>query len=125
MGLASCFVGAREGIGQRVVEHLMSKPMREADTQSMLLLGGAADDEIRDLSAKLLQAQVTKPLAKWLGGADAEARAALILALISGVWTCRVLLPIKPLAGPPDAAVTSALASMLQDLVDGSLPRPR
>jgi AcrR family transcriptional regulator len=116
--LTAVFEGERENLGQRVVQYLMTKPIREADTLSMMLLG-AADEEIRELSTKNLQETLTRPLARWLGGPDAEARAVLILSVISGVWTYRVLLPIKPLSGTPDAAVVSALASMLQGLIDG------
>ncbi len=119
VGLAGFLDDARETLGQRTVQYLMTKPIHEADTLSMMLLG-AADEEIRELSTKHLRETFTRPLAKWLGGPGAEARAVLILSLISGIWTFRVLLPIKPLAGAPDAAVTSALASMLQHLVDGT-----
>lgn len=118
--MAAFFQGGREGLGLRVVQYLMTKPLHEADTLSMMLLG-AADDEIRELSTNSLQQTFTKPLAKWLDGPGAEARAVLILAAISGVWTYRGLLPIKPLSGStPDAAVVTALASMLQGLIDGA-----
>jgi hypothetical protein len=105
-------------VGQRAATYFMSKPPHEADTLSMLLLG-AADEEIRELSVKLLEEMTTKPLAAWLGGPRAEARAALLLAACSGVWMYRALLPLAPLSESPDPALVSSLASMIQRLVDG------
>jgi AcrR family transcriptional regulator len=111
--------GDRATVGRRATEQFMSKPARDADTLSMLLLG-AADEEIRDLSVQLLQERITAPLAAWIGGPKAEMRAALILAVISGVSTFRTLLPVKPLSETPDPALVSTLASMIQRLADGA-----
>ncbi|EYF06880.1 Transcriptional regulator, TetR family [Chondromyces apiculatus DSM 436] len=117
MHVTGFFEAGRERFGEHVIEYLTRKPTRDDDTLSILLLG-AGDEEIRADVTRVFQEQITKPLAEWLGGPDAEARAALILSVISGLWMYRVLLPLDPLTASMTPATKTRLATMLQALVD-------
>jgi hypothetical protein len=51
-----------------------------------------------------MRERVVVPLVEWRGGAHAESRAALLLAVVSGTWLFRHQLPVPPLTGAPDRA---------------------
>ena len=59
-------------------------------------------------------------MAKWLGSADAEARARQVLALCSGYVLYTFQLTTTPGAGRPDPAMTEWLARSVQAIVDGA-----
>ncbi|MDC0722527.1 TetR/AcrR family transcriptional regulator [Nannocystis bainbridge] len=112
----------RATVGRHIARHFFSKPVREVDTLS-ILLHAAGQPEVCDLATELLATRVIQPLARWLGPPRAEARASLVLAIISGTWLFRQALPMRAFAGGPDTSLASCLAAQIQHVVDG-LPEP-
>jgi len=122
IGLAPFLGPDRATLGRHIARYFFSKPLRDVDTLS-ILLHAAGDPEVCDLATELLNTRVIQPLAKWLGPPRAEARAALLLAIISGTWLFRQALPMRAYTGGPDTALASCLAAQIQHVVDG-LPEP-
>lgn len=111
-------LGPREQIGAHIVHYLTHKPAHDIDALSILLLA-SSDRSLRPRLRKLVQERMAAPVAEWLGGANAAGRAALLLAIVSGVWIYRHSLPVAALSGELDPATASALAQQVQALVDG------
>ncbi len=115
LGLAPFLSGDRATIGKHIVDYLMKKPTPEADGLAILLLA-ATDPSLSALLRRLIQQRLFDPLVAWLGGRHAPARAALLISIVTGVWTCRQILPLPPLTGTLDRATASSLAALLQSL---------
>jgi AcrR family transcriptional regulator len=118
MALTPFLAGARAETGRHIVDYLAHKPEHDTDSFAILLLG-ATDPSLSPALKRLIKQRLYDPLVAWLGGRDATARAALLLALVSGVWMHRRLLPVPPLVGGMDRAAMATLADMIQALVDG------
>jgi AcrR family transcriptional regulator len=119
LGVAPFFeLGPRAELGRHIVHYLTHKPAHDVDALSILLLA-SSDRSLRPRLRKLVQERMVAPVAAWLGGANATGRAALLLAIVSGVWIYRHSLPVAALSGVVDDATGAALARQLQDLVDG------
>jgi AcrR family transcriptional regulator len=118
MALTPFLAGPREQLGRHIVDHLMHKPEHETDALAIMMLG-ATDPSLSPALKRLIKQRLFDPLVAWLGGRDAPARAALLLALVSGVWMHRRLLPVPPLTGEVDRATATTLARMIQELIDG------
>jgi AcrR family transcriptional regulator len=110
-------LGPREQLGRLIVEYFVQKPAHDVDGFSMLLLA-SSDRSLRPRLKKLVQERMVTPVSEWLGGADAMGRAALLMALMSGVWIYRNALPVASLAGRMDSATAATLAAQLQSLID-------
>lgn len=118
LGLEHFLAGERATIGKHMARYLFSKPTPEADTLAILLLA-SGDEQVRSIAGELFTARVVQPLARWIGPPRAEARAALLLSLISGTWLFRRILPLRSYAGGPDVVLVGALAAEIQRIVDG------
>ena len=60
-----------------------------------------------------------KPLAEWLGGPDAEARAVQIFMLSTSFVLYTRQVPVMPVERGIDPAMTAWFARAVQDIVDG------
>jgi AcrR family transcriptional regulator len=109
--------GDRQELGRKLADGLMSKGPHETDALASLLLG-ATDPSLSAIVKRIVHKRLFGPLAEWLGGRDAESRAALFLAVVSGAWMYRQLLPLPPLAGAVAEPTRARLAAMLQELLD-------
>jgi AcrR family transcriptional regulator len=118
LGIEAFIAGDRATLGRHVVEHLVNKPPPEADSLAILLLA-ATDPTVSAAVRRLTHERMMTPLVQWLGGAHAESRAAQLLAIVSGAWIYRHLLPVAPLAGEPDRVTMASLAGIIQQLIDG------
>lgn len=83
-----------------------------------MLVFSAGDSQARQVALRLLGRQVIEPLESWFGTADAADRAAQLMAVITGFYTYRLMLPIEPLQREPSAAMRQWLARTLQEIVD-------
>jgi AcrR family transcriptional regulator len=119
VGLGPFVSGERAQLGRHIVDYLQHKPEKETDSLAILLLG-ATDPSLGPALKRFIRHKVFDPLVAWLGGRDAASRAALLLALVSGVWMHRRMLPVPPLAGTMDRAAAATLARLIQELVDGT-----
>ena len=123
--VAAWFQLPKAGFGAAFVSYLFSKPLADGDALAMLLRA-AGDDELLDIATNVVETRFIKPLAQWLGPPSAPARATLFFALLSGVWTYWRLVPLAALKAGADAPdAVAELAVMLQQLVDGRVPRAR
>lgn len=106
----------RERLGEAIAAHLFSAP-QDVDLTAMMLLA-ATDPSINARARRLAHARMLQPMAKLIGGPDAERRAAMILSIATGFWFYRFKLPLKPLSGRVDAGFVSEVASVLQRVID-------
>ncbi len=92
-----------------------------ADTERQTLLAilhspGSAEAGV--LVREWVEGRFVRPLAAWLGGPDAGARASLIVATIVGHSLLREVVSAPTLAQIPEEALAAWLESMLAPLVD-------
>lgn len=108
--------GSREDFGRRSVDVLaMGEDLPSA--LAMMILA-TADTEVRGLCSELLHRLIILPLAEWLGGKDAPARAARIDILWIGYMAARQVLPLTALETVPISETRDWLARTIQAIVD-------
>lgn len=132
------YFGSKEGLLRAALEDLLRiEPVIAGDrarfgerAAAMLLQAGAvpnpvaimalamADGSARALCQELLHQKVIRPLADWLGGADALDRAAQLNLLWTGFVTARHLLPVVPLEDARVAPTIDWLARTTQSIAD-------
>lgn len=108
--------GSRETFGQRCVELLVYG--EELPSALAIMILATADPDARSLCSELMDQHIDRPLAEWLGGPDALARAAQINILWIGYMTVRQVLPLPVLNGPIVGMTREWLAGAIQALVD-------
>lgn len=104
--------------GRRVVDTFL-EGRGEVNPLPMLVFA-AADAGAKAIALRLLADRIVTPLAGWLGGAEAEARAARIMVIATGFFTFRLLLPLAPLAEELSPGTRDWLAQSLQAIVTPS-----
>jgi AcrR family transcriptional regulator len=82
----------------------------------------AGDAEAAAITARVAQTHAIAPLARWLGGANAQARAAQIFMLTTSFVLYSRQVPIVPLEQGIDPALVHWLASSIQQVVDSPPP---
>lgn len=107
----------REDFGRNIVE-MFATSDEHTITPLYMLVRAATDPNVAETIRELATTQMVVPLSAWLGGADAELRAAQILALCAGFFTYRVLVPLAPFSGTLTPEVRSWLERSIQDIVD-------
>lgn len=109
------FAVERSGFGRHSVQALLtpagSRPLA-------MMMFANADPQARDLSIALLQERIMTPLVAWLGGEDAELRAARINLIWSGFLNCAQLLPLPVFAPDRLAPTLRWMAEEIQAIVD-------
>ena len=108
----------REAFGRHVVG-LFLDDQDQATLPLHIIQHAAADPVAGEAIRRVAQKAMVEPIATWLGGPDAQARAAQILALCAGFFTYRVLVPLAPFAGGMDPKARVWLEGALQAIVDG------
>lgn len=108
---------ARQNFGEQVAAALFKSKPDEASVIPMLVFS-AGDSQARNTALNLLRKRVIVPLESWFAGAEAADRAAQLMAVITGFYTYRLMLPLEPLKDEPTAAMRSWLARTLQEIVD-------
>ncbi|WP_242124122.1 TetR/AcrR family transcriptional regulator [Sphingobium sp. Sx8-8] len=102
-----------KGLVQAMVDHRGDRPH-----PMPMLVHAAAEPVSQAVALRLIVEEVLKPTAQWLGGEEAEQRAAEILALSAGFYLYRVLLPLPSFSGAMDPAARKWLEETLQAIVD-------
>lgn len=110
--------GPMDEFGARAAAIMRMKVDRGFDPM-MAVLRALATPSLAPPLAAALSDQVIAPLAARLGGNEPEMRAALILAHLAGYEMLLRTLQLSDLAKAPAATREMALATTLQDLVDG------
>ncbi len=108
--------GDRSGFGDRAVSILKAGENRASALAMMMLATANAD--ARALCSELMQNYITAPLANWLGGENAMARASQINMLWIGYMSARQVLPLTGLAGQAMAETHAWLGVTIQAIVD-------
>jgi AcrR family transcriptional regulator len=109
--------GPRQEFGARAVALL--KYGEEIPSALAMMMHATADSEARALCSELMHARIDLPLAQWLGGHNALARAAQINILWIGYMAARQVLPLPALTGDVVDETRRWLATAIQALVDG------
>lgn len=110
------FEGDRADFGVRSVSLLYQGETLPNPVAMMIL--ATADPAARVLCADLLHERIIVPLAKWLGGPDALARAGQLNLLWVGFMVARQILPTRPVRDFEDATFRW-LAETTQKIADG------
>ena len=108
--------GPRNEFGERAVALL--KYGEEIPSALAMMMHATADPEARALCSALMHARIDRPLADWLGGDNALARAANINILWIGYMAARQVLPLPALTGDVVDETRRWLAIAIQALVD-------
>ncbi|MEW9856615.1 TetR/AcrR family transcriptional regulator [Novosphingobium sp. M1R2S20] len=110
----SVFTWKKERFGETMMRLILD---RSNVTITAMLMQALADPESHDVAVRVWKDHMIAPLAEWLGPPDAEGRAGMLFAMLSGLT-----FQIHGLAAgnvSPDAAVWAA--KTLQALVDGDV----
>ena len=108
--------GPRSDFGKRSVEILIVGETIPSALAMMML--ATADPATRSLCSDLMHERIDLPLAAWLGGRNALARAAQINILWIGYMAARQVLPLPVLTGDDLGYARQWLAQVLQQIVD-------
>lgn len=108
---------SREDFGKTIVRRLIGEDGNARDPLPMVI-HGVSDPTAQAIARRLMMEQILRPLARWLGGEAAEARAAEILLLCAGLFTYRKLLPLPPFEGGMAPPSRRWLEDALQALID-------
>ena len=111
------FDGDRVDFGVRSVRLLLDAETLPNPVAMMIL--ATADPAARALCADLLHDKIIKPLAEWLGGPDALARAGQLNLLWVGFMVTRQILPTRPVHDFEDLTLRW-LAETTQMIADGT-----
>ena len=111
------FEGDRVDFGARSVRLMLNAETLPNPVAMMIL--ATADPAARALCADLLHDKIIKPLAEWLGGPDALARAGQLNLLWVGYMVARQILPTRPVHDFEDATLRW-LAETTQKIADGT-----
>ena len=85
----------------------------------LALLRSASSEQGSKLMRQLLDEQFIRPLAKWLGGKQAELRVSLIASTLLGLALTRDVLKSERLEQSDADTIVKLVAPVLQDYVDG------
>ncbi len=108
--------GDRSSFGKRSVEILVVGETVPSALAMMML--ATADSAARALCSDLMHEHIDQPLAQWLGGRNALARAAQINILWIGYMAARQVLPLPALAAADLDHSRQWLAQVIQQIVD-------
>lgn len=112
----------RSAFGRRVVDYLSLKPKDgERFDATIAMLRSASSHEARAMLSDGLEKKFVGPLAAWLDGPDAKARATMIVALLAGYSVLSEVLALEALTGETLEAARRLLAGQIQQLVDGAI----
>jgi AcrR family transcriptional regulator len=111
--------GDRSRFGERLATYLLTRSRTPRFDPTIALLRSAPNPRTARILSERLEQQFVEPLADWLGGPDARARAALILATLTGISALRDLVDVPSLSPDDDRRLVAVLGGALQRLVDG------
>lgn len=107
----------RQKLGEHLAE-MFTRPDVVIRPPAMIALA-AGDPHAREITARVTRELAVKPLAEWLGGPDAEARAVQIFMLSTSFVLYTRQVPVMPVERGIDPAITAWFARAVQDIVDG------
>jgi AcrR family transcriptional regulator len=114
------FSGDRTTLGLRLAEHLTEK---DADSPARLVFRSLGNPSIAARFEAEMHERYVAPLAKWLGGKDAQVRAGLIVSILNGAAMSIMVLEQRSLSVAKRRIVVAQLGAVLQRLIDGDARR--
>ena len=112
--------GERAALGERLARRVMRERTARGGDSLSLLFRSATSAKALPMIRKALAARFIKPLGDWLGGRDAQQRAALITAYLLGLATLSVVLRNPALGRSKVESVVRGVAPVLQRYIDGN-----
>ncbi|SFT76676.1 transcriptional regulator, TetR family [Pseudovibrio denitrificans] len=112
--------GDRETFGQRIAERLATRPLKDDQLDSTLVMIRSVSSNVvgPELCRRANEEYVGK-LAEWLGGENADQRAALIFSEILGFDMMRRMIGTTALNDEKQTETIAYLAKSIQSYVDG------
>ena len=119
------FVGEISTLAQRLTTDLMTKGEKDAERINVffLLLRSAPNPRAAEILRDSIARHFERPLKSLLRGPRAGERAAVILAVVTGLSLFRRVLGNKALADANAASLSGDLKTMFQRLIDGAVRR--
>lgn len=118
--IGDLLVGDRATLGDRLARWLVSPRPTGGFDPTLVLLRSAASPEAGPLLRAALAEQVVAPLSAWLGGAQAEARAGVVLSVLFGLAVTRDVMGVDALQRASREALADYLGPALQRVIDGA-----
>jgi AcrR family transcriptional regulator len=110
----------RKQLGVLLAHYMLQKREKEGSLEPLLaLLRSSSSEQGSKLMRRLLDEQFIRPLAKWLGGKQAELRASLIASTMLGLALTRDVLKSERLEQSEIEPIIKLVAPVLQGYVDG------
>jgi AcrR family transcriptional regulator len=107
----------RSKLGAHLAE-MFTRPEVEIRPPAMIALA-AGDPQAREITARVAEELAIRPLAEWLGGADAHTRAVQVFMLSTSFVLYTRQVPVMPVQRGVDPAMTAWFAKAVQAIVDG------
>jgi AcrR family transcriptional regulator len=120
-GLESAFVGPIDSLGEQIARHMLEpirKPEAETFDEFAFLLRSVGSPLAAPILSAALHDDFVKPLAKRIGGRDAQARAAMITACVMGFAVLRAALGSPAIDGAKPERIAGMLGAAIQACLD-------
>lgn len=111
------FAAKREEFGQVVLTRLSASIDIPLARLALMMAHSIGDQRTRDIAMRLIRGRLIEPLSGNIGGAEAEARAELIMMLAVGYRTFRMVVPAGESGDEERRYVQSWLVSAFQSIV--------
>jgi AcrR family transcriptional regulator len=106
----------RRSFGEWIVRKILGK---ERDLTRMLAMhNSVTNPRAAEIVRRALERRTIKPLGKWIGGADGELRASLILAHLTGFSVMRDIIGVEALGRADRERLVKRLGRAVQSYID-------
>lgn len=116
--------GDRAELGARLARMIATKQAHHGFDPMTALIRSSLSPTTSGLIREVIDEQVIEPLAAWIGGEQAELRAALLMSHLLGLFVGRMMLQHKALATADPDTLAAILQPILQSYVDGPIVQP-
>lgn len=111
--------GDKSGFGKRIAEQALAKTIyTEGIAPNIAFIRSVGSAQVKSQLKEGMESQIIMRLANWLGGQDAEQRAALIVSQLLGFALLHSVVGVDALETEHTQAITDRLANVLQSYVD-------
>ncbi len=123
-GVGELLAGDRRTAGARLAAMMLDKdPHGKGGGDPLLaILRSAPDPEAAGVVREWLQKVMVGPIAKWLGGPDAETRASVMVSTLLGFIILRQAIALPGLGANRGDALREMMSAALQSQIDASAP---
>lgn len=106
----------KEEFGKQIVARFAEGDQRVSPLP--MLFGASADSDARAVAQRLLRERVFEPLRQWIGGDEADVRAARFMMVSLGFFTYRDQLPLAEFSGRIEPRLREWLEREFQAIVE-------